>query len=182
MDTARSVTRELCEAIGDNDRMWAATSRLISASGMPDPDKPYAVLEAFETGGVTYTKKLWRWLVAAAERANEVGEYDVPAMAHCWATNWITNVQPTLGRIGSDSARLRCCSSRHTLRAGPPSGACTRQSAGRFRGGHDFRARHDHLRRAKSHRRGAGQGGWRPARGRGSECRPERRDHPRTRW
>lgn len=102
LDAARSLTIDLCNAIGSHQRMSAATSRLMSMSGMHDPDRALrAMMSAFQDEGPSYLTKLWRWLAAVAERANEVGEHEVAVRAYWWATNWIYSIQPTLGTAGA---------------------------------------------------------------------------------
>jgi len=101
LDAARSLTIDLCNAIGSDPKMSAATSRLMSISGMHDPDRPHAVMSAYQSEGPSYLTKLWRWLVAVAERANEVGDHEVAVRAYWWSTNWIYAIQPTLGGAGA---------------------------------------------------------------------------------
>ena len=96
IETARSVTRSLCQAIADSDRTWAATAWLMDASGMPDREDAYATMDAYRREGKESGKRLWRWLVAVAERSNELGEHDVAARAYLWVSNWIYHVHPTL--------------------------------------------------------------------------------------
>jgi hypothetical protein len=109
MDDARAVVSALCSAIGDDNRMWAATERLMAASGMPERGNAGATMAAYRSEGRHMTRKLWRWLVAVAEQANRVGAHDVAAMAYLWASEWVYSVEPTLSgnghiQLGFDSA------------------------------------------------------------------------------
>jgi hypothetical protein len=96
ISTAVEVTAQLCQAVGDHNRMSVATASLMAASGMPDPNHAMAWLNAIEREGRSATTKLWRWLVAAARAANSAGKPEVAVLAYYWATEWIHYIQPGL--------------------------------------------------------------------------------------
>ena len=96
IDHARSVADQLSSAVGDNDRMWDATERLMAASGMPHRDDTVGQMNALRSEGSDFTTRPWRWLMGVASRANETGAYDVPAMIYHWATTWIYDVEPNI--------------------------------------------------------------------------------------
>lgn len=84
--------------------MWDATKLLLDASGTPQPDNAAALVSAYNREGPSLTTRVWRWLVAAAERGNEVAQFDISAMAWFWGCEWIETIEPNLR--GSDCIQL----------------------------------------------------------------------------
>lgn len=93
LSAAEVIVAELVRAIGDDRRMHAIFPRLVIASGAPDPDNDHLQYIAFCEDPHLPTK-VWRWLLAAALRANEEGRYEIAARATLWAFVWHDTVVP----------------------------------------------------------------------------------------
>lgn len=93
LDAAGPIVAALVDTIGDDRRMQAIFPRLVMASGAPHPDDDGAQSMAFMEDPHLSTK-VWRWLLAVAQRANEEDRYEIAAKAMRWAFVWHDSVVP----------------------------------------------------------------------------------------
>jgi hypothetical protein len=95
LDVAGPIVAALVDTIGDDRRMHAVFPRLVMASGAPDPDNDGAQYMALMEDPHLPTR-VWRWLLAVAQRANEEDHYEIAAKAMLWAFVWHDSVVPYL--------------------------------------------------------------------------------------
>jgi hypothetical protein len=91
--TARPVVAALADATGNKTKTLAAMTRFLEASGTPTSDAGQMAAYQRDRDFMLWP---WRWLAAAAVRANEEGQHDVAAAACFFTVAWTRTREPEM--------------------------------------------------------------------------------------